>query len=286
MNENILKKILENRTKFVPHVFTNRQIEIIEKYVCGLKLTKTEQTYFYSTIKKKIDALSLLNEEFYINGVMKFPERIEKAKGILKKTNKKSFISGSFLYSKNYNDIDLFIVSNKRKSFTKDNVHYVYLTEDDLRKPVFVSALKFSISNFLVSSDKPIIKRPSMNDIIMAYELAINEILDDDDQKMIRDLVFEYYINLKEELLDSYSLYEKSLEIKNMKKEKKIVLINSMIKEILLNIYSKKYLYNELGPFVKRIKKGIKEYPKANENLIIYENLLSEVKDECRRVKI
>ena len=125
-----------------------------------------------------------------------------------------------------------------------------------------------------------------MNDVILAYEMAINEILDDDDQKMIRDIVFEYYKNVKREILDSLSLNEKFNEIKNMKKIKKIEVINSLVKELLLNIYSKKYLYNELGPFIKRIMKGIKDYPKANENLIVYESLLSEVKDECRRAKI
>src|SRR3989344_2647660 len=90
MNQNTLNKIVKNRAKFVPHIFTNRQIEIVEKYVNNLKLTKTEQSYLYSTIKRKIDALSLLKEEFYINGLMTFPDRIEKAKEILIKINKKS----------------------------------------------------------------------------------------------------------------------------------------------------------------------------------------------------
>ena len=286
MNQNILNKIVENRAKFVPHIFTNRQIEIVEKYVNNLKLTKTEQSYLYSIIKRKIDALSLLKEEFYINGRMTFPDRIEKAKEILIKINKKSFISGSFLYSKNYNDIDLYIISNKRKEYHKENIHYIFITEEDLRKPIFYSASKYCISNFFINLENPIIKRPSMNDVILAYEMAINEILDDDDQKMIRDIVFEYYKNVKREILDSLSLNEKFNEIKNMKKIKKIEVINSLVKELLLNIYSKKYLYNELGPFIKRIMKGIKDYPKANENLIVYESLLSEVKDECRRAKI
>ena len=286
MNQNILNKIVENRAKFVPHIFTNRQIEIVEKYVNNLKLTKTEQSYLYSIIKRKIDALSLLKEEFYINGRMTFPDRIEKAKEILIKINKKSFISGSFLYSKNYNDIDLYIISNKRKEYHKENIHYIFITEEDLRKPIFSSASKYCISNFFINLENPIIKRPSMNDVILAYEMAINEILDDDDQKMIRDIVFEYYKNVKREILDSLSLNEKFNEIKNMKKIKKIEVINSLVKELLLNIYSKKYLYNELGPFIKRIMKGIKDYPKANENLIVYESLLSEVKDECRRAKI
>ena len=286
MNQNTLNKIVKNRAKFVPHIFTNRQIEIVEKYVNNLKLTKTEQSYLYSTIKRKIDALSLLKEEFHINGSMKYPDRIEKAKEIITQINKKTFISGSFLYSENYNDIDLYIISNKRKSYHKENIHYIFITEQDLKKPLFYSVYKFSISNFFINNQSVIIKRPIMNDIIMAYEMAINEILDNDDQKMIRDVVFEYYKFVKNVILDSCSLYEKFNEIKSRKKTEKIEIINELTKELLLKLYAKNYTYNELGAFIKRLKKTEKEYPQANENIKIYSKLLSEVKDECRRAKV
>ena len=51
-------------------------------------------------IKKKIEALNLLKEEFHVTGSNMIKKRVVKAKQILKEINKeKAFISGSFLYS-------------------------------------------------------------------------------------------------------------------------------------------------------------------------------------------
>ena len=68
MNENISKKILEHKNLFVPALFTDKQVNIMEKQLKKQSLTKTEQTYLYTTIKKKIDALQTLQEQFFVRG--------------------------------------------------------------------------------------------------------------------------------------------------------------------------------------------------------------------------
>jgi hypothetical protein len=285
MDKNICKKIIENKERFIPHLFTERQVGIMEKYVGKRKLSSTEKTYLYSTIKKKVGALAILKEEYHIAGREMIPERVEKAKEILKEINKdKAFISGSFLFKKDHKDIDIYVISRRRKDYYKGNKHFIFITEKNLRNPIFFSSLKYSVANFSTEEVKPAIKRLEFNDLITAYEMAINEIIDNDDQKMVRDVVFEYYLRVKKIILDSFSLYKKFYEIKKKKIKEKVKIINDMAKELLLKLYSKKYLYNELGPFLKQLERAIKEY-KTHDNMIIYLNLLREVKDECRRAE-
>jgi len=280
MERNILKIVTENKKLFVPHLFTYRQINIMDKYLHHQILNNTERTYLYSTIKKKIDALRTLKEEFYINGSDMIPKRVEEAKNILKKINKEqAFISGSFLYKKDYEDIDIYVISKRRKSYHKENQHFTFITEKMLKNPIFFSSLKYSIANFSIDI-KPEIKRPEFNDLIMTYEMAIGEFLGNDDLKMLRTLIFEYYIHMKNEILDSFTLFKKSQHIK--KNKEKIKIVNLMTKELLLNIYSKKYLYAQLCPFLKDLKKMIKGKG-VYDNIIIYLDLLTEVKNECRR---
>lgn len=284
MNEKICKKIIENKDKFTPNLFTIRQINILKKYLKKSKLTKTEKTYLYSAIKKKIDALTILKEEYYINGQKMIKKRVKKAKTILKDLNRDAFISGSFLYSKKYNDIDIYIISKKKKDYFKGKKHFMFITEKDLTKPVFYSALQYCVANFSIEDVKPLIKRPGSDDLIFDYEQAIIEILNNDDQKMIRSILFDYYMHVKKNILDSFSTYKEYKRIKKMKQKKKINIINNMVKSLLLKLYSKKYLYQELLSFLKQLKKIIDKY-KKHENIAIYVNLLTEVKNECRRAQ-
>jgi len=285
MEINTCKKIIENKQRLIPSLFTLKQINILEKYLNKAGLTNTERTYLYSRIKKKVDALMIMNEQYFISGDSMIKGRIKKAMDILKELNpEKAFISGSFLYSKKFNDIDIYIISNRRKQYHKGNRHLIFITEDDLNKSIFISASKYSVSNFFIDPKKTPIKRPSFNDLIVTYEIAINEILDNDDQKTIRDIIFEYYVQIEGVVLDSFFLYKKTNEIIQLKKEEKIEIINNMTKKMLIKIYSHKYLYNELTRFLKHLKNDIASL-KINDNLIIYHNLLGEVKDECRKAE-
>ncbi len=285
MNKEICKTVIERRASFVPSLFTARQAEILERYLAGRKLSRTEQTYLYSAIKKKVDALGALNEESYERGDGIIRERALKTREMLNRLHKdKAFISGTFLYSKQYNDIDIYIISNKRKQYHKGKEHHIFITESDLRKPIFLSAAKCSVANFRIEEKTPIIKRPSFNDLIVTYEMAINEILEDSDQKTLRDIIFEYRLQTRREVIDSYTLDRMTKEMISRKKEEKIKEVNRMVKEILLHAYSSRYTYLELIKFLSRLRKDIESLT-TNDNLIIYRDMLTEVKDECRRAE-
>lgn len=282
MNKDLCKNILQNKEKFIPSIFTNRQIEIIEKYLKNKQLSRTEKTYLYSAIKKKIGALSILKEEFYVNGRNMISKRINRAKRILKELNKKAFISGSFLYAKKYNDIDVYIISKKRKQYHKENKHFIFITESDLKLPLFASVAKYSIANFEIPNYKISKKRKHLDENILSYQIAIKEILENESPNSLKYLILEYYLTIKNKLLDSYELsqeYKKIIHSKDNIKQ-----INLMLKKIILHSHSKRYIYDILVKFTKKLGKDIKTYS-ANKNLIIYKQLFDEIKNECRAIK-
>ncbi len=283
MNREILEKITESKERLVPHLFTEKQIGIIEKYLGKNNLTNSEKTYLYSAIKKKIEAIQKMSETYYIYGDIK-KEKIESAKKLLNELNKEAFVSGSFLFSDKHNDIDIYIISNKRKQYFMGKKHFIFITEEDLKKPIFISAAKYSVSNFFINFKEPEIKRPSYNDLIVTYEIAINEILNSEDQKTIREIIFEYYLHIKNRILDSFTLHKKAQKIISLRKKRKIRIINAMVRRLLIHLYSNSYLYNEVTKFLKLLKKDISDL-KVYDNIIIYSDLLKEVKDECRGIK-
>src|SRR3989338_4681496 len=62
--------------------------------------------------------------------------------------NKKIMISGSFLFSKKYNDIDLFIFTvYGKKDYIRGNVHVNFLPETALESLFFSSISQISVSN-------------------------------------------------------------------------------------------------------------------------------------------
>src|SRR3989338_7891340 len=305
MEKKILKNIVENKAKFVPLLFTAKQVNLIEKYLQNMKkgkdketqkMTPTEKTILYSTIKKKVDALMLLKEEFHIKGQNMIPERVEKAKEILKAINKeKAFISGTFLFAQDYNDIDIYVISNKRKQFhqkeeTSDKeLHFIYITENDLKKPIFNSASQYCVANFFIETPHANIEKPAFSDLVMTYEMAVTEIMNseidkDEDQKTSRELIFEYNLQVKNIVLDSYTLSKRFNEVISLKMNDKISIINMMAKELLIKLYSPTYLYNELTKFVKQLKKDI-EFIDLHDHLLIFVEVLGGVKDACRRTK-
>lgn len=283
MDEKILNIVLEHRKLFVPSLFTHRQVDLIRKYSRHEMLNNTEKTYLYSAIKRKIDALKTLREDFYITGGEMIPERVEKAKKILTTLNEsKAFISGSFLFNKKYNDIDIYVVSKRRKSYYRHDLHFTFITKSDLQKPLFVSAIKYSVATFHLLI-KPIIKRHPFGELFFTYQWVINQVLEQEDQKEIRNVIFQYNLQVHQKILNARELDTIFKEVKIMPNEKKISEINRMTKAILLVTFSKKYLYNILSVQLRSTEKMKEEYD--TDNIPIFLNFIKEVQDECRRVE-
>lgn len=285
MNKKLLQKIVNNKELLVPSLFTEKQVLLIEKYLKKEKLTNTEKTYFYSVIKKKITALSAFEEEFYVRGKKMISSRVKEAKQILIELKKQgynqAFISGSFLFKEKYDDIDIFIISKKRKQHSKKKKHFIQITKKDLNKVIFASAASYCVSNFEIIN-KVEINRTSLDDNFLSHQVTLNELSENEEPKTLKYLIIEYNLLIKNKLLDSYELYQEYQRIINDKN--RINIINSLVKEIIINGYSKSYCYNVLGRFSKNLEKQILTYTN-NNNLIVCKKLVDEIKNECRRAK-
>ena len=282
MNQKICKLILENKEKFIPNLFTERQIKIMEKYQNKEKMTKTEQTYLYSTIKKKTDALNIFSEEFYVIGTNFIQNRIKQAKDMLKKLNRKAFISGSFLFKDKYNDIDVFIISNKRHEKDIDNFHYIYIKESDLKKPKIYSAAKACISNFEIILPKVEKSKLHLYEELGVYQETIINILEKEDTKILRDLILDYSIFNLNKILDSREINNEYSKI--IKEKDNIEAVSKLIKELIINNFNKHYIIDQLKQYIKTLDKDIKTI-KLNDHLKIFKKTYEGIINECKRTK-
>ena len=124
-----------------------------------MRLSNAEKKALYTSINKKIDALSSLiiknDNEYYIQGSREIiEEKIEEAKRLIEnyaENLNKVFIGGSFLFEKDYNDVDIFIIRKKGYKESWDGkYHIIQLSEGRLSEPIFQSASLISVSNFVI----------------------------------------------------------------------------------------------------------------------------------------
>jgi len=188
---------LENaRPYIVPHIFSQNYFNILKAKLRDKKLTENERYYYNHFIKKKLQGMvELFNLSFETNGKELIRKgRLKKAISFLKKysrkhKNMKMLITGSFLYNKRYNDIDIFIISKYSKEDYRDGkIHINYLLADVEKTLFFKSIYAISVANF--KSSKEIEEEFKAEDILHYYELAVLLIMQKNDYlPELRDLI-------------------------------------------------------------------------------------------------
>ncbi|MBW2976644.1 hypothetical protein KY347_04320 [Candidatus Woesearchaeota archaeon] len=278
MNENLLKFILERGEDFEPLIFTGKQLKVMKKRLEGIRLSNSERKALYTSIKKKMEALSIImrgeGRKLYITGHEHIiEERLLEAEKLVKEYSRKHdrvFIAGSFLFSKHYNDIDIFIIKEKGyKEKWEGKHHIVFISEKRLKNPIFQSAAKISISAFPIPS-KLLKRRPKLSEAMSTYHEAVIELSNKDKKReMIRHLIFDYYLFSKSELLNPKKLRE-------LVKTASLELLNTYIKELCIALFSKSYLYAGIHWYIQTLEEDIKS-TKHNKNLIQYKKTYEEL---------
>ena len=278
MNENLLKIVLEHEKDFEPLIFTGKQLKVMKKRKEGRQLSNAEKKALYTSIKKKMEALSILKEgegrKLYIAGYEHIIEgRLEEAEKLVKEYSVKYgkvFIAGSFLFSKNYNDIDIFIIRNKGyKEKWEGNHHLVFVSEKRLEKPIFQSAAKISISTFPIPG-KLAKKRPKLSEAMSTYHEAVIECRNKGKKReMIRHLIFDYYLFCKNDVINPKRLQE-------LVKSASLEILDTYIKELCIALFSKNYLYVGIHWYIQTLEEDIKS-TKHNKNLIQYKKTYEEL---------
>lgn len=262
-NENLLKG----------RIFTDLQLNVLKKKLQKKPLDINEKTYYYKYIKPKIKAMfSFFNiDEINIRGKEQIlKKRIPKAMKILnhlnkKHKNKKIMISGSYLFNKNYNDIDAFIFTKyDKEDYKKGKTHVNFLPEKSLNSLFFNSLSQISISNFSYISKKEF--DINLNKILQLYEFLINYIFNEEGyQKELRTFLLETEYVSKKVILNPEQLYNlrKKIKQQNIIKIISLILINTLV------ISYKKNKLNSLKRYITDYTKLLKQY-KQSKNLNTY----------------
>lgn len=278
MDKNILKIILRSREMFVPSIFTERQFDVLARYSSGLALSNAEKKALYTSIKRKTEALSALHRErkggYYIYGSQEMiPSRLEEAKRLIDEYSEKHariFISGSFLFSKEFGDIDIFIMREKGyKEIMENSMHLVFLPEKRLSDAVFQSASLISVSNFMIPR-KTVKKKPSLSGLMSIYHEAVIESMKKEKKpEAIRNLIFYHGLFCRNKLIDPKELRERSERIR-------ISEIDMLIKDLCNALFSRTYLYVEMHEYIKTLKESIKNI-KPNDHLVRFRDTYEEL---------
>lgn len=277
-----IENLQKSKRYLVPHIFTENYYNILKLKIKGEKLSKNEVYYYNHFIKKKIKGIIVLME---IDNLTKGNEfirksRINKSEFLLKKYSRihkgmKILISGSFLYSEKYNDIDVFIVSKYNKEdYRTGKVHVNYIPEGIENSLFFQSISAISISNFNFSNK--VIEDFKISDILHLYEVVVLLILQKDNYlQELRDLIvrLEYISNkvvlnpmqlkiITEKIIRSrnpVSVINKYLIAKIINSHKLSVLKKTLKKFIAKNSVpeKRKYLYKNWKIYSQTYKEAI-----------------------------
>lgn len=287
MDKNLLSYVLVKEELFVPLLFTIKQINILKKYDKQIKLSNAERKALYTSIKKKMEALNSIwveqkDIEFYINNPDSIiSERLKEAYAIVEEYSKKYdkvFISGSFLFSKKYNDIDIFITQTRGyKEEWQGNKHIIFLPQRKLFEPLFQSASLISVSNFAIPREIKK-KRPVLSEVMGLYHEAVIEYIKKDKKpEAMRRLVFEYTLFCHNKILNGK-------ELNNLLENVDVSSLNKIIKEFCKKLFSKSYLYVELHTYINTLNESIKNI-KLNKHLIIFRNTYEDLLYGTQRSK-
>ena len=158
----------------------------IKKKLTNQPLTPSERNEFSRAISKRLNAIYTLtnkqtNNTFIYGQEKIIPSRLKQATKLLKHyirkfPHKHLLVSGSFLYNKTYNDIDIFIISKyEKEDFKEKKNHFNYLTEDVYSSAFFNSLHKISISNREIIPH-PITDTISLDTFISLYQELLNDL--------------------------------------------------------------------------------------------------------------
>ncbi len=267
------EKILSRR------IFTDLQLKILKKRIQKKKLNINERTYYYKYIKPKLSAMfSFFNiNDIKVNGeeyILK--NRIPKATSIInnlrrKHKNKRIMVSGSFLFNKNYNDIDIFIFTKyDKEDYKTGKIHVNFIPENAINSLFFSSLSKVSISNFSYTPKNEF--SISLRDILQNYELLVNSFLSKEDyQKELRDFLVSIEYISNGVVLNTKQMYELRKKMKNIK-----IISNIFITSLILG-YKKNILDNTLKRYITDYKKLLKQYNFDNlkEYIQTYEKVIN-----------
>jgi len=276
-----------NRIKeeIVPAIFTKHQFNLINKKFLNKKMSNSEKNEFSRTISKKMKAINkiLKKESVFVYGKERIrKDRLKQACIYLNKfsrkfRNKHVIITGSFLYNKKYNDIDILVISKyEKEDCNLGKFHINYFTEDVYNSLFFRSTRKLCISN------KEMIQYPLKEKINIDTFISLYQELFDDlynnfkgTRSTLREFLLQASFISNAQMPDSLDLKNKVDSLVKFKNPKEIIK-NIFINATLTGINKKKAL-TAMKYMIISYKELIKEYKQ-------HKNYYMDIMDAFKRV--
>ena len=266
----------EIKKDIVPVLFTKHQFDLINKKFSNRRMNDSEKNEFSRVISKKMEAINKVfkKEDAFVYGKEKIKQdRLKQAYKYLNKfsrkfRNKHIIITGSFLYSQNYNDIDIFVISKyEKEDYNIGRFHINYFTEDIYNSLFFRSINKLCISNKEMNQ-YPLKEKVNIDTLISIYQELFNDL--DKNFKGVKSTLREFLLQASfisnSLILDSLDLKHEVDNILKLKKPKEIIK-NIFINTVLTGVNRKKAL-NAMENMIYSYDELIKEY-KQHKNYYI-----------------
>ncbi|MFA5142077.1 MAG: hypothetical protein WC471_03830 [Candidatus Woesearchaeota archaeon] len=278
MTNLIAEGLIDNKQIVKSKLFTEKQLDILKKRLQDLPLDSNERTYYYKFISPKVEAISsavgasrysVAGKEQMIGSradhALKILEDLER-----KHKGQKMLVSGSYLFSEEYNDIDVFVFTKyNKKDYTDGMLHVNFMPESALNTLFFSSLSQISVSNFRHVIDK---LEVSPDDLLQSYELLVNSILNkEDSKKELRDFIIKCEYLSRGVVLGPKQLYDMRLRLGGDLK----LISNTLINALVLSEWKTGYL-QRLKQLVSDYSALLKEYRHA-DNLKQYIDTYNQV---------
>ncbi|MFH0701255.1 MAG: hypothetical protein V2A62_02350 [Candidatus Woesearchaeota archaeon] len=257
------------KSEIVPVLFTEHQFNLINKKAQQQELTASEKVEFSRSVLKKIKVLAKIigKEDNFIYGQEKIlPHRLVLAKKYLKEfsrrfRNKRIIISGSFLYSEKYNDIDTFVIEKYDKDdFHKENIHFNYLPPKALDSLFINSLRKICLTNFDLNY-LTVKETITSSQIISKYQEIRQDLAENKPGWLkidLRDFIINCYYASNRIILDPIQL--KDLLNHYLEHKNKDKLIQKLFVNTLLTGFSNSEIKKISQQMIKSYREILKEY--------------------------
>lgn len=239
-----IHRLSAEKKNIVPVLFTEHQFQLIQKKFSKKVLSASERNEFSRVVSRKMCAVyALVGKEYasiFVSGAEKIiPERLVVAKKYLSDFSRKfkghhMFITGSFLYSKKYNDIDVFVVGilEKDDQFV-DGFHITFLTEDVYNSLFFASVKKMCVSNREMESFE-LKEKVNLDKFISLYQELFNDLENNFEgvKKIMREFLLQSSFLAHDSLPTSFDLrtqIDSLLSTKNPKEAVKKIFVRAII---------------------------------------------------------
>lgn len=265
-----LEHFNEIKKYIVPNLFTKHQFDLINRKFSGRKMTDSEKNEFSRAISKKMMAINKIlkkeTKEVFAYGKEKIrQDRLKQAYKYLNKfsrkfRNKHVIITGSFLYGKKYNDIDIFVIAKyEKEDYNTGKFHINYFTEDVYSSLFFKSIAKLCVSNKEMLQH-PLKEKVDIDTFISLYQELFNDL--DNNFKGVKATLREFLLQASfinnASIPDSLDLKNEADNIVKLKNPKELIK-NIFINAVLMGVDKKKAV-TAMKNMISSYKELMKEY--------------------------